>query len=160
MPDYTSETIAVYYSFRASHILIAGLDDRSRLIIHTSLTQTETPVSAIAAQILKFNLPTWINTHEPLKTAIAPLVRGELNFDTENEIERQNLDDLYYSLRQENRIAIAPGVSLQAATAQHCLKILLKGMMPELCREKSEFAIEFDDPTEFHMAMSDFEQWF
>lgn len=157
---YDRPTLACYYSFRQSHILIGALDKQRRLILTTELTQTNMPVSAIASQILDYDLPTYINQHEPLKTALGGLVRGELNFDSENEIERQNLDDLYYSLKHENRMAIAPGVSLQGSTAQYCLKILLKGMLGDLCSERPNWEWDAGEVTELSKVLDQFETYF
>jgi hypothetical protein len=108
------------------------------------------PVSAIASTIIPYSLPVWCNVHDPLRSALGGRVRGELNFEKENEVERANLDDLFYSLQATHRLVKSANVQLTAGSAQLCMKILLKGLMGELCGVVAQPRVETGEPSEFH----------
>ena len=160
MSNYKNVTIACYYSYQQSHILIGGVDFNERLIIQLEYEFARTSIDDISLFILELEHPVWINIHAPLKSALGGIVSGELNFDSENEIERTNLDDFYYSLKDSGRISIASGVRLQGNSAKFCLKILLKGMMTTLCRKPKSFQIDTEPATEFNNFISDFDRYY
>ena len=148
--NFTKEIVACYYSFRSSHILVGGVTSDRTLVIHSEQSFTNAPVDQVAAVLRGYKLPVWCNIHEPLKAVLGAIVRGELNFEKENEIERKSLDDLFDSLKYSRRLIKFPEVKLQAVESQHCLKILLKGLMLELCAGVRPVKFEAGEPSEFY----------
>ena len=135
---YTNEAIACFYSFKSTHILIGGTDDENRLQIHSEIVKTNCPIQEIAKFVKTYSLDIWINTHQPLRTAIGGWCKGELGFEKDNESENEALEDLFLSLKQSGRLSLATDVKIQGNNAHKCLKILLKALTRQLCQEPPE----------------------
>ncbi len=136
--EYISEVIGCFYTFKSTHILIGGTDDENRLQIHTEIVKTNCPIKEIAKFLKTYSLDIWINTHQPLRTAIGVWCKGELSFEKDNESENEALEDLFLSLKQSGRLSLATDVKIQGNNAHKCLKILLKALTRQLCQEPPE----------------------
>jgi len=118
--EYVIEVIGCFYSFKNTHILIGGIDKKNQLRLHTEVVKNNFPIKETAELLNNYSHNIWINTHEPLRTAIGSRCKGELSFDKDNESENEVLEDLFLSLKQSGRLSLATDVKIQGNNAHNC----------------------------------------
>lgn len=145
--EFISKTVACYYSFKNSHVLVGMVDADQNLIICGENSYTNKSIFAMVKELSSYSSPVWINKHEPLKYSLGEWLGGELDFSQESEVE--SLNDLYDSLIAEKRLQ-APDLALSGQNIERCFKILIKSLQKDLCQQQQDFSFDVGEKREIY----------
>jgi hypothetical protein len=132
--------IACYYSFDDTCLLIANIDENQNLVIEKAMNQKRKQINEVAEILESYQLPIWINKHEPLKLTLKKSC-NEIDFDGDEEKELQSISDLFETLKDSKRIVLNQGLNIsriEKGNFRKCLNIALKGLIHDLCNPKND----------------------
>jgi hypothetical protein len=127
---------ACYYTFKESCIICGEVDSQKNLIITEMEWLKNTSLPGFAARLRFYEKDTkiWSNLHQGLKN-LMPKIK-EFDIDGENIMESQSLDDIWLSLRDENKIIIDCDAIAEGEVFRKALKILVKSFADDLYRNR------------------------